>query len=202
MKRRILEKLKMTEISAVDRPCQEDARVAILKRADEPNERKEINVDTTELVGAVIDLEAKMAHLAKTLAEAKAKDPEAKTSPDFEATVAEIRKRDACTHTEALTKARTENPKGFAAYQAGGTNADFDALVEAEIAKGVSDSVARQRVGLKYPNAAAAVIAKAGKHPFEQVVDAIMQQEKCSRAVAMQRARKKEPLKFHSYQEG
>ena len=32
MKRRVLEKLKITEISAVDRPCQEHATVAIMKR--------------------------------------------------------------------------------------------------------------------------------------------------------------------------
>ena len=32
-KRRVLEKLKLTEISGVDRPCQEGARVAIMKRA-------------------------------------------------------------------------------------------------------------------------------------------------------------------------
>jgi hypothetical protein len=32
MKRRVLEKLNITEISGVDRPCQEGARVAIMKR--------------------------------------------------------------------------------------------------------------------------------------------------------------------------
>ena len=34
-KRRILHKLKLTEISAVDRPCQEGARMTIMKRAPE-----------------------------------------------------------------------------------------------------------------------------------------------------------------------
>lgn len=34
-KRRILHKLKMTEISAVDRPCQEGAKMTIMKRADD-----------------------------------------------------------------------------------------------------------------------------------------------------------------------
>lgn len=33
MKRRVLEKLKLTEISGVDRPCQQHATVAIMKRA-------------------------------------------------------------------------------------------------------------------------------------------------------------------------
>ena len=38
MKRRILRKLKITEISGVDRPCQEEARVTIMKR-HEPEDR-------------------------------------------------------------------------------------------------------------------------------------------------------------------
>ena len=35
-KRRILEKIGIAEISAVDHPCQEHARVAIMKRAPNP----------------------------------------------------------------------------------------------------------------------------------------------------------------------
>ena len=35
MRRRVLEKLQLTEISAVDRPCQEGARWAIMKRAED-----------------------------------------------------------------------------------------------------------------------------------------------------------------------
>lgn len=35
MKRRILDELRLTEISGVDKPCQEGARVAIMKRADD-----------------------------------------------------------------------------------------------------------------------------------------------------------------------
>ena len=70
-----------------------------------------------------------------------------------------------------------------------------------EIAKGSPPSVAAQRVGLKYPNAAAQVITKREKHPFEKVVDAIMEQDGVSRSVAMSRARKKEPVKFAAYQE-
>lgn len=81
------------------------------------------------------------------------------------------------------------------------TNADFDSLVATEIAKGAPASVAAQRVGLKYPNAAAQVITKREKHPFEKVVDAIMEQDGVSRSVAMSRARKKEPVKFAAYQE-
>ena len=39
-RRRILEKLKITEISGVDRPAQEGARVTIMKREQEPTMNK------------------------------------------------------------------------------------------------------------------------------------------------------------------
>jgi hypothetical protein len=199
-KKRILEALRISEISGVDRPAQEGARVAIMKR----NETQESKMEVEELEGAVIDLEARMAHLNKALEAAnvkpKSKDVEAK--PDFATTVAEIRKRDNCSRTEALVKARKEQPESFAAYSAGPTNADFDKLVEAEIAKGVAPSVAAQRVGLRHPEATAAAIAKQDRHPFLKLVDNIQEQDGCSRAVAMSRARKKSPEKFFSYQEG
>lgn len=57
MKRRILEKFKLTEISGVDRPCQEHATVAIMKRAVSAEEVK------------VTDLSARIAKL-KEAAEA------------------------------------------------------------------------------------------------------------------------------------
>jgi hypothetical protein len=45
MKRRILHKIKLTEISGVDRPCVEDARVAILKREPEPVSPLQARID-------------------------------------------------------------------------------------------------------------------------------------------------------------
>jgi hypothetical protein len=184
----------------VDLPCQEGANVAIMKRkASNMNE---------ELEGQMIDLEARIAHLTKILAAAPGEQAKQDFDPfkrvgvtDFEQTVAEVQKRDNCSRTDALAKARQENAAGFANYQASETNADFDSLVATEIAKGAPASVAAQRVGLKYPNAAAQVITKREKHPFEKVVDAIMEQDGVSRSVAMSRARKKEPVKFAAYQE-
>jgi hypothetical protein len=160
-----------------------------------------------ELEGAVLDLEAQICDLNKRIEEAgvgSVSDGSAApiTVPDdFEQTVTEIRKRDKSSRTEALAKARHENPEGFEAYRVGDTNGDFDALVAAEIAKGSPAAVAAQRVGLRYPNAVAPGIAKKEKTPFEKVVDAIMEQEGCSRSVAMSIARKKEPAKFAHYQE-
>ena len=193
-RRRILEKLQINEISGVDFPCQEGAGVAIMKR-------KATNMND-ELDGQMTDLEARIEHLTKTLAAATDKDQSNFDEVvDFEQTVAEIQKRDNCTSQVAMAKARQENAAGFANYQASETNADFDSLVATEIAKGAPASVAAQRVGLKYPNAAAQVITKREKHPFEKVVDAIMQQDGVTSSVAMARARKKEPVKFAAYQE-
>jgi hypothetical protein len=195
-RRRILEKLKLTEISGVDNPCQEGARVAIMKR-------KEPNMNDTEnlLEGALIDLEAQVVDLNKKIDVAVHAEPKQPIHiNEFENTVVEIRKRDGCSRTDALVKARAENPNGFAAYNSDNTPQDFAALVAEEIRKGCPAAVAAQRVGLKYPSAAASVIEKAGKHPFEKVVDAIMEQDGCSRAEAMARARKKESAKFASYQ--
>lgn len=47
------------------------------------------------------------------------RDPEdmQKTAATFEGKVSEIKKRDGCTNTEAMQKARAEDPEGFKAYQ-------------------------------------------------------------------------------------
>jgi hypothetical protein len=122
-KRRVLEELKLTEISGVDFPCQEDARVAIMKR----KEQEAMDIDqmekVAELEGAVCDLEAKVSDLTKRL-ERASEQPAKKLDPfkrvgvtDFQQTVSEIKKRDNCTRTEAFSKARKENPDAFAAYQ-------------------------------------------------------------------------------------
>ena len=175
-KRRVLEKLKLTEISGVDRPAQESAHVAIMKRKDDTMDDQTPIEGIAELEGAVLDLEAQVADLTKRLAEADAKlkiDPFKRLgSVDFEQTVTEIRKRDNCTRTEALSKARRENPEGFEEFQ--GVEAEADTP---------------------------AIIAKAGKTPFEHLVDQIMSDEKVTRSVAMSRARKKEPAMFGHYQE-
>jgi hypothetical protein len=167
-RRRILEKLIINEISGVDHPCQEGAQVAIMKR-------KASNTMNDELEGSVLDLEARIQALTKAVAAVTDKkdfDPFKRVGvPDFDSTVSEIRKRDNCSRTEALAKARVENPQAFEEYQ------NVDVVGE--------------------------VIAKAsGRHPFEKVVDAIMEQDGVSRSVAMSRARKKEPVKYAAYQLG
>jgi hypothetical protein len=201
-KRRVLEKLIINEISGVDNPCQENARVAIMKRENNMTEQTEDQL----LDGQLLDLEAKLMEFNKVLAavgEAAEEADKAAIEQSFEQKVEEIRKRDNCSRTDALSKARKEAPEDFASYCGDGpTPMDFDILVASEIQKGCVPAVAAQRVGLKYPEAAAAMIAKASKHPFEAVVDTIMARDNCNLATAMKRARREQPVKFHHYQNG
>lgn len=60
MKRRILDKLLLTEISGVDRPCQEGARVAIMKRDTSFDDR-------------VVKLQARIKSLRKSIGVLKTK---------------------------------------------------------------------------------------------------------------------------------
>ena len=163
--------------------------------SDDPAERAE------ELAGAVLDLEARLSDLNKKLEDVTLAQPQpAFEAPDFEQTVSHIRKRDNCSRQDALTKARHENAAGFESYMADSSHEDFDTAVEAELAKGAcSEAIAKQRVGIFHPHLVS--ITKQEKTPFERVVDAIMEQDGCSRSVAMSRARKKEPTKFQHYQE-
>jgi hypothetical protein len=169
----------------------------------------EDSLNREEIEGALTDIEAQILDLNKKLEEAgvgSVRD-DSKTpimvppAEDFDETVANIAKRDRCTRQVALAKARHENPEAFEAYQSGPVNEDFDRLVELELATGVSLDIAKQRVGIKHPGAAASVMAKQEKTPFETEVDNIQEQDGCSRSEAMARARKKHPVKFAHYNE-
>ena len=127
-----------------------------------------------ELQGAVCDLEARIADLTKKLEEnsqPKKVDP-FKRIGDFHTTVSEIRKRDNCSRTEALAKARKENPEAFNAYLVG------------PVAK---------------PDVSPAV-AKSSVTTFMAAVDDAMREKGLSRTDAMSEVRKREPAKFEHYQ--
>ena len=104
-KRRILEKIKIDEISGVDRPCQSGAVVALLKRETEP----QMNYHALE--DSLLVLKDKFDVLNKNLAARAERAP-----PDFDAVAATIQRRDNCSGLEAFTKARAEAPAAFAAY--------------------------------------------------------------------------------------
>jgi hypothetical protein len=160
--------------------------------------------DEAELEGQLIDLEAQIADLNKKLVEANVQAYQPDDTPsaeDFDQTVAEIRKRDGCSRTAALAKARSENQAAFAAYCAGPADKDFAALVEAEIAKGAPASVAGQRVALRHPHLACDAPLAKGVSDFMAAVDAVMAEQELSRTEAMTAVRKAAPELFARYQE-
>jgi hypothetical protein len=160
--------------------------------------------DEAELEGQLIDLEAQIAHLNKVMAEANvpALPDDTPSVEDFDQTVAEIRKRDNCSRTEALAKGRSENQAGFAAYCAGYSSTDFTSLVEEEIRKGCSPAVALQRVAAHHPEfAKAAQTAPKSVADFMAAVDAVMAEQELSRTEAMTAVRKAAPELYANFQE-
>jgi hypothetical protein len=131
---------------------------------------------------------------------------------DFDGAVAAIMKRDNCSRTAAMGKARLKAPDAFEAFQGRGraqdeeedTGADFNKLVEAEIRKGAPRSVAGQRVLHKYgarPNASQIQKNQGATGDFMAEVDAVMIEKCCPRIAAMQEVRKRHPDLYEAYQE-
>ncbi len=92
-KRRIMREFTITELSAVDKPAQAHARVAIMKRAD-PEENDDMRFE-------------------KIIERPRAFD-------SFEEACEAIRKAERCAGTDAMRKAREGHPGLFEAYQKAG----------------------------------------------------------------------------------
>lgn len=208
MKRRVLEKIKISEISAVDRPCQEGATVRIMKR-QEPHMH-----DAGELTGRLLDLQAKVEHLSKQIAERavfRTEDDddyyEEQQMEDLNQLADAIRLREGCTGTQALAKARREHPDAFTDYQQGtASNSGFEQLVTQEMHRGCySREAAMQRVLERHgPNPDAAAIKKreSAVVDFMDEVDATMIAKRgISRTDAMREVRRRNPDLYHRYQE-
>jgi hypothetical protein len=89
-RRRILRKLRLTEISGVDRPCVEGATVTILKRRgdDDPEHEENDMAKLHELERTVDGLEKQIAELSKQVADHAAPEKSA-YSADFDALVSQ-----------------------------------------------------------------------------------------------------------------
>ena len=96
---------------------------------------------------------------------------------DFEKRVAMIRKRDDCSGTEALQKARFEHPDEFGRYQLEGIEKGARALHEVD------------------PKVRAKAIRQ-----FEAKISEIASKKQIGRAAAMRRARQEYPYLFDAYQ--
>lgn len=136
-RRRILHKLRIDEISGVDSPAVEGALVTLMKRADDDPEKEQPMMDFDAHVSEI----AKREHCSTTQAMklARKQHPEAfaayqahppdppvrkraavsKPTLDFMRAVADIRKRDNCSHVTAMSRARKEHRDLFDQYQGG-----------------------------------------------------------------------------------
>ena len=125
--------------------------------------------DTIEIA----KLQSQVAELGKSLTDAIAAVD--KSAGDTFVQVADdIVKRDGCSRTQALQRARTEAPDQFRRYQMAGV----------EIAKA---GPAQDRIVCS---------------PFDDAVAAVMRSKKVPRHIAMQLARKDDPALFKTYQAG
>ena len=154
--KRILHEIKIDEISGVDRPAQEGAVVAIMKR------HRPLDL----LEGAIENIRTNLAAIKQDFAKLpKRKEAVVPTiiAKDYEeetrdAVNAQRRGKFAdamnkAASASALTAARRADPEGFAAYQAVGRNDGFAELVKHEIAASgghMTEAVARARVMNKY----------------------------------------------------
>ena len=111
-RRRILQQIKISEISGVDKPCNEHAVVTIMKRAQEPT-----MTSFAALEDRILILKDRADTLTKTVEDRAQPTPEpAAPIPDFDQVVAAIQTRDRCGGTTAMSKARREAPTAFATY--------------------------------------------------------------------------------------
>jgi len=108
-----------------------------------------------------------------------------------------------CSKIEAARRVRQEYPDIAHGYD-DLTSESYRSLVEAEIRKGFSPTVAAQRVCHLYPDAAQASISKRDDSDvaeFMSKVDRTMQREGISRTEAMAQVRKANPTLFKRFQE-
>ena len=157
-KKRILEKIKISEISGVDSPAQLGAVVAIMKREQEPAMSYHALEDTVLILKDKVDV------LNQNLAARAEPAP-----PDFDVIVEAIKKRDGCGGMAALSKARAEAPASFAAYNGpngvrpnanamgkASATADFMREVEELIAAGSTKTAAMSEARKRHPEKFAA----------------------------------------------
>jgi hypothetical protein len=132
---------------------------------------------------------------------------EADNTHRFEAMVDEVARRDGVSRPAAFRRARQQYPTLFRDYVASGGPAaskSYSDLVEAEVRKGCSPTVASQRIAYAFPQAARESresIAKSARvSEFMSAVDEIKKREGVSRVEAMARARRENPEAFERFQ--
>ncbi|WP_156953316.1 hypothetical protein [Afifella pfennigii] len=148
IKRKIMRDFQIEEISAVDVPAQAHAKMVIMKRADDHEEpdmnlTKIASFDTfDDAVAAIAKAESCPRHkamskaaarhpdlydsfqregeeqIAKRVDEARKAGAMPQAARNWDILVGAIADRDKCSRTEAMRRARREDPEAFAAFQA------------------------------------------------------------------------------------
>ena len=136
-KRRVLREFRIDEISAVDRPAQQHAKMSIIKRDDNIDAYRshQSPVKFNEMIDAIaksdksrsrLEVMRDLARRYPALRDADRLVPshrpsyekiEKRSVTDFRALVDQIAKRDGIEKSAAMSKARREHPAEFAAYQ-------------------------------------------------------------------------------------
>ncbi len=169
-----LDPLHLFELSLVDEPANKDSKVTIFKRRDDSDEQEE-NVDTNieALTRQVDDLQDHIDHLDNRLGALSTKRSEAPpVKKSINDIASAIRKRDGCSATEALRKARQASPEAYDEFQQSAGNAG-DLPKQKAIGKAQAE--------------------------FAEIVAEIRSVEKCSATEAMTLARKLYPAQFAAY---
>jgi hypothetical protein len=131
MKRRIIQKFKIDEISGVDRPCQQGAIVAIMKRdptTDTADRRKELPMDFNRTYDDLIQAEVRAGAPLAVAGQRVLQKYGAHANPtrlrkasgateEFLAEVEAVKMEKRCSRTAALQEARRRHPDLYEAYQ-------------------------------------------------------------------------------------
>jgi uncharacterized coiled-coil DUF342 family protein len=168
-----LDPLQLFELSLVDAPANKDSKVTIFKREQDMEDDDMERIE--QLEGEICDLSAKVDDLTKKLNAATNKRSEERAPPvkkSFDELVGAIRKRDNCSATDALRKARQASPEAYDEFQQSAGNAG-DLPKQKAISKAQAE--------------------------FAEIVAEIRSVEKCSATEALTLARKQYPAKFEAY---
>jgi hypothetical protein len=185
MTKRIMREFRIDEISAVDRPAQEAAKVAIIKRNTGPVEEIEHHVDESYFLDETPALRA----LAKRLDEA-AKRREAREQ--------ETTMQTAATDATVIRKAADDamlSMNGFIAKR--GRNVSRADAAEQWRKLNPVEFAAMQAAP---PAASPSIIKRTTTIDFMKLVDSIVERDHCNRTTAMEIARRVHHAEFVKFQ--
>jgi hypothetical protein len=182
VKRRVLHNVEISLIAAVDAPCQQGARVAVIKRAPAPQPVHFPAIGDPAAIEKALaamkaQADAQRVALAKLLNGDERKEPMSDNT--FMARVYEIEARDGRGRMQAMQKARQEHPDAFEAFNS-----------STETTRRLEKARAERSNGIDVSKARTAFMAK---------VLMIEGRDKKGRVAAMQRARVEHPAEYEAF---